>query len=107
LEFIFFSIKRHFKKLAVSSAVVMHFLKRFTAKCFNMYKIIQCVHEFNFDLQINQTVKISRRVTEINLSAKQVKGLQKDIKFQWVCLTAGLWKLCEECYNNQPNTCGV
>ena len=46
------------------------FPKMFTVKCFNMYKIIPYVHESNFDLQINQSIKFSRRVTEINLSTK-------------------------------------
>jgi hypothetical protein len=69
-----------------------------------MYKIILYVHEFNFDLQINQSIKFSRRVTEINFSTKQLKDLQKDIKFKCACFSAGLWKLDEEQYNNQPNT---
>jgi hypothetical protein len=66
-------------KLAVSSAVGLHFLQNLQPSA-NMYKTILYVHKFNFDPHINQTVKITKRVTEIHLSIKQLK----DKKFQWV-----------------------
>jgi hypothetical protein len=60
------------------------FSTNFTAKCFNMHKMMLYVNEFNFDLYINIMIKISTMVTEIHLSIKQLTGLQKDITFLWV-----------------------